>query len=620
MKFTRLLSLVWVFLLGSLVLPAEKCSAAETNIPTSEATQVLSYTPKLRMYCYPDWDYGLLLGWGFYSETNVLTVITVANDPGGPWYRFPWKLRLRFNEAQWVYFPWYFVKQDKQTYFRIGQVPDTASRKLVYSDRGAPGGFVTNRLDTYDRLPVANWISNRIVAVGNTLEARAVIDENTVPGTTKITLSWFNYSRPVYVPPVITPTNAVGNTNTVGGTNSTGSGSSNTSTNSNGTGTGPGGTVIGGSGSNGTGSGNNGGTNAVPPDPNSNPVPPAAPARVTSGLNGILEDFSTKGFAEFSARIASDAGPKYSSSSLETNHWFGTITVPTNGPLALYVRSDDGCRVTINGVVEHDTFGMGVPWNNRARSVALVACLPAGSINQIVVDYSNIKKGQSGDNDDGISLYLVGDYSPTRILGSNAIPFFGNDGSDEFTYTLAAHGSYINWTTSPNLRIVSSNDTLHTISVVATGPSANYWDSWIEANWYSLCGRGGHARFQLTVFKPTSMTKIASTPINGAVVGSTFSYQIVDQFNNPFTFPSYISVTPWPSSGRIPQGTVFPNFKNRFSGNGRLADGMTAPRGAGPFTISEAVYCHRTVDAVGVIVGIIYLEYEGTSFTPRLFQ
>jgi hypothetical protein len=97
--------------------------------------------------------------------------------------------------------------------------------------------------------------------------------------------------------------------------------------------------------------------------------------------------------------------PKVRSTIVQTIRFSGTFT-PTDSDKAIVIFSDDGCRVTINGIVVFDNFRKGQHLPNLERSFHLLPTfLRKGETVTIVVEYSNILYTGEGDMD-GVTLFL----------------------------------------------------------------------------------------------------------------------------------------------------------------------------------------------------------------------
>jgi hypothetical protein len=566
------------------------------------------------------------------SASNISTVLLVSEDLGHTWLRVPYVFRHPSFVYDGVWLSVFMppIRTDKPTFYRVEQFPEIGSGlDMAYVDAHGRFTFVTNSATpSVMRLPEASWMTNRLYVCGTNSTGGRIfcsglpIDEHSMEGATDP--RYASLTKPGYWiiptnPPPVVVTNippptpdpiTIGTVITIGTniyvmkvvTNSDGSRVTLGR---------PVGTT--GSGSDpGTGAGDGSGT-PIPPDPNNNPTVPPAPVRVTAALGAITDSsFSTAGFAAFRDAMMGSPSPKYQSSGLETNEWAGAIVVPTNGPVALYVRSDDGCTVTINGGVVLDGFGSGQNWAKPERSLFDLGCLPAGSSNWVKVRYSNIVHG-SGDVD-GISLYTVGDYDQARVSGPPAIPFFGSDGSAEQVFKYNGHGSVYIWSVSPNLRIVATNDQFKFIRVVATGASSSYWDTWVEAWGASECGGYSTKRFYLTVVKPTALLNAGLTRTTGTIVSSVYSYQIMDQFGAPFTFPCFATEATWAMQGTPTPGTyIRPDSRNVSVTGGRFIDTLAAQRSSWSFVRGQGIFAHRLIDGSGVLIRLNRVDFFGNS-------
>jgi hypothetical protein len=122
--------------------------------------------------------------------------------------------------------------------------------------------------------------------------------------------------------------------------------------------------------------------------------------------------------------------PKVRSTQLQTIRFSGTFT-PTDSDKALVIFSDDGCRVTIDGVVVFDRFNKGQHLPNLEQSFHLLPTfLRKGETVTIVVEYSNILYTGEGDMD-GVTLFLFDQGSDFQmcsdgeaLLGENSFTDF----------------------------------------------------------------------------------------------------------------------------------------------------------------------------------------------------
>jgi len=569
-------------------------------------------------------------GLKWQSASNVATVLLVSED-GRTWLRVPYIFHHpRFaGDNIWLSIFLPPVRTDKPTFYRVVQFPEIGSGIDIAFNAGGRLVIVTNSpTPEVMSFPEATWMTNRLYVCGtNSIGGRMwcdglAIDEHSMEGETDPRYARLyrpGYSLPPPPPPPVVVTNipppvppaTIGQIVTIG----TNIYVTKIVTNSDGTRI-----VLGrrvgttGSGSDpGTGAGDGSGT-PIPPDPNNNQTGPPAPVRVTASLGAISDtSFSTKGFAAFRDAMLGSPSPQYKSSGLETNEWAGAVIVPTNGPVALYVRSDDGCTVTINGTVVLDGFGSGQNWAKPERSLFDLGCFAAGSSNWVKVRYSNIIHG-SGDVD-GISLYTVGDYDQARVSGPTAFPFFGRDGSAEYVYKYNGHGGVYVWSVSPNLRIVETNHQFKYIRVVATGASSAYWDTWVEAWGASECTPYQTSTYYLTVIQPAALQNAGLTRTAvSAKVTSVYTYQIIDQFGAPFTFPCFVTEYTWAMQGSPPAGTyIMPDSRNVSVGAGRFVDTLQAQRTTIPFIRGQAIFAHRVIDGSGVMIRLNKVDFFGNA-------
>jgi len=273
------------------------------------------------------------------------------------------------------------------------------------------------------------------------------------------------------------------------------------------------------------------------------PIEPTAKMTVGKPLSDCLVDYRGHDFG-WLMRLQPSELPKYSSSCLETQYFLGIIV--SSGCQFLYVRSDDGATVAINGQEEVSHFGLGQNWTNMDASFAYVTRLNPGT-NRVRVSYSNTRHS-AFDCDDGISLFLVGQSVSgftTYIRGTNVIRWYGDMATSIYGLNKVAHS--VSWSSSPNLLITEDNANLQEVSVRPVRGSAAAGEEWVQAIWSDACDSTMQtSRMALTILMPRDEVSLGSAMGFMQWNGSSWfalsnTVQILDQFGNAWTNSCLVS-------------------------------------------------------------------------------
>lgn len=348
---------------------------------------------------------------------------------------------------------------------------------------------------------------------------------------------------------------------------------------------------------------------------------------ITRRLSEIIEDYSTYNFG-FLANIITNQLPKYQTSVLETQRWSGTIYIGPSDCKYLYVQSDDGCMVSINGVIRHNTLTQQQAWYDVEHSLDCLGRLPEGS-NRVQVTYANLVHDNAYPYD-GITLYMVGSFTCANhfIEGTNTICWYGGESCSN-TYRLNYTSDNITWRTSSNLTATLTNNLLQTLTVTPLGQSAAPLSDWIEAQWNDACnGLNQTSRFYLTLLRPRDVSILSSTVGVMDYDGKTWfclsnRLQILDQFGGIWTNDCLVSsdsavITPDP----MPSGIqLIPDLSSVSALKGICSELYGIRSGPGTYDIlqNRANRAHLS-GGFGATFDMIRVKYHAASFGENSIQ
>lgn len=291
-------------------------------------------------------------------------------------------------------------------------------------------------------------------------------------------------------------------------------------------------------------------------------------------LSLCLVDYSIHDYGYLHSILSCDI-PKYTSSCIETQYFRGHIYITNSDCAYLYVRSDDGSSVMLQGVTTVNHFGQNQSWSDISKSFAFAGKLSPGD-NLVLVSYANTVH-TANDHDDGVSLFMVGSGSPLKnhiVDGTNVIRWLGDTNTSSYVLTRSA--SHITWSCSSNLLLCSTDDNFQEANVRPVRHSDHPNDDWIEATYFNPCSSLFEtSRCYVTILRPRDCEIITNQAGFMTYAGKSWfavsNYvQILDQFDSPWTndcnvssdsavtapdpLPSSVSLMPDLSSVNAPQG------------------------------------------------------------------
>lgn len=348
---------------------------------------------------------------------------------------------------------------------------------------------------------------------------------------------------------------------------------------------------------------------------------------VSRNLSEIIEDYSTYNFG-FLANIITNQVPKYRTSILETQRWSGVIYIGQSDCKYLYVQSDDGCMISINGVIRHNTLNQQQAWYDIEHSLDCLGKLPEGS-NRVQVTYANLVHDNSYPYD-GITLYLVGSFTCANhfIEGTNTICWYGGESSSN-TYRLNYTSDSITWRTSSNLTATLTNNQLQSLTVTPLGQSAAPLSDWIEAQWNDACNDLNQtSRFYLTLLRPRDVNILSSTcgvmEYDGKIWFCLSNrLQILDQFGGTWSNDCYVSsdsavLSPDPMPGGV---QLIPDLSSVYAPLGICSElyGIRSVPGTYDILQNRANRAHLS-SGFGATIDLIRVKYHAASFGENSIQ
>lgn len=346
---------------------------------------------------------------------------------------------------------------------------------------------------------------------------------------------------------------------------------------------------------------------------------PNARIRQALPLSLCLVDYSLHDYGYLHSILSCDL-PKYSSSCIETQYFRGHIYVTNSECKYLYLRSDDGASVMLNGVNTLNHFGQNQSWNDIDKSFSFAGKLNPGD-NLVLVSYANTVH-TANDHDDGVSLFMIGSGSPLKnhiVDGTNVIHWLGD--TNITSYVLTRSASHITWSCSSNLLLCSTDDALQEAKVTPVRHSDVPSSDWLEASYFNPCSSLFEtSRCYLTILRPRDCEIITNQAGFMTYAGKSWfavsNYiQILDQFDSPWTNDCVVSsdsavTSPIPLPSSV---SLMPDLTSANAAQGRFTDFVGIVVGLD--TSSIDVYQNRALRAhksgiFGLTIGLWKIKYH----------